>query len=429
MGKAPVRATHNITFLVVDTPFDYNILFGRPGIRQFRAIPSTFHNRINFPTIHGVGQEVGNIVEAWKCYTMSTRRMSAPGLPLETTRGGPPVLPHGGIFMIRNSVQKPPPSGAPKSLGPSRIMELEDFKVIPPITTAPSQKKKFGLESKLEPKEAIKEISIDPTDLEKKVRIGTEMKSEVEINLIASLEANADVFAWKTDDLTGIDPRVAVHRLNMDPKITHIHQKKKDFRAVEDAIIKAEVDRLLKAGHIREVRYSNWICNVVLVQKPGGKWRMCNDFTRLNKYCPKDPYPLPRIDQLVDSTAGCALLSFMDAYQGFYQIRMAKEDIERTSFFTAGAVYCFVVMPFGLKNAGATYQRLVNKMFAEEIGKTMEVYVDDMLVKSKTEEEHIAHLNILAPSVGRELILSLVILFCIPDTYLSDCPPTVGHFR
>ena len=120
---------------------------------------------------------------------------------------------------------------------------------------------------------------------------------------------------------------------------------------------------------------------------------MCNDFTRLNKYCPKDPYPLPRIDQLVDSTAGCALLSFMDAYQGFYQIRMAKEDIERTAFFAAGAVYCFVVMPFGLKNAGATYQRLVNKMFAEEIGKTMEVYVDDMLVKSKTEEDHIAHLS------------------------------------
>ncbi len=80
------------------------------------------------------------------------------------------------------------------------------------------------------------------------------MKVEVEINLIACLKSNADVFAWKTDDLTGIDPRVAVHRLNMDPKITHIHQKKKDFGAVEDAIIKAEVDRLLKAGHIREVR-------------------------------------------------------------------------------------------------------------------------------------------------------------------------------
>ena len=88
-------------------------------------------------------------------------------------------------------------------------------------------------------------------------------------------------------------------------------------------VIKAEVNRLLEAGHIRELRYSDWICNVVLVEKSPGKWRMCNDFTDLNRFCPKDPYPLPRIDQLVDSTAGCALLSFMDAFQGFYQIRMS----------------------------------------------------------------------------------------------------------
>lgn len=120
---------------------------------------------------------------------------------------------------------------------------------------------------------------------------------------------------------------------------------------------------------------------------------MGNDFTRLNKFCPKDPYPLPRIDQLVDSTAGCALLSFMDAYQGFYQIRMAQEDIKKTAFFATGGVYCFKVMPFGLKNAGATYQRLINKMFKHKFGKTMEVYVDDMLVKSRTEEEHIEHLS------------------------------------
>ena len=83
----------------------------------------------------------------------------------------------------------------------------------------------------------------------------------------------------------------------------------------------------------------------------------------------------------------------MDAYQGLYQIQMAQEDIKKTAFFAVGGVYCFKVIPFGLKNVGATYQRLVNLMFKEEIGKTMEVYVDDMLVKSKTEEQHIEHLN------------------------------------
>ncbi|KAL0461342.1 UNVERIFIED_CONTAM: Polyprotein P3 [Sesamum latifolium] len=125
----------------------------------------------------------------------------------------------------------------------------------------------------------------------------------------------------------------------------------------KNLIIHQEVERLLKAGHIREVRYPDWIANVVLVPKPGGKWHMCVDFTDLNKACPKDLYPLPRIDQLVDSTAGCERLSMLDAYQGYNQIKLAKEDHEKTSFITERGLYCYNVIPFGLKNAGATYQR------------------------------------------------------------------------
>ncbi|KAL2240234.1 UNVERIFIED_CONTAM: Retrovirus-related Pol polyprotein from transposon [Sesamum indicum] len=120
---------------------------------------------------------------------------------------------------------------------------------------------------------------------------------------------------------------------------------------------------------------------------------MCTDYTDLNKACPKDPYPLPRIDLLVDSTAGCALFSMMDAYQGYHQIFMAKGDAEKTAFVTEKEVYCYDVMPFGLKNAGATYQRLVNRMFKDHIGSTMEVYVDDMLVKSKKEDDHLTNLR------------------------------------
>ncbi|KAL2230455.1 UNVERIFIED_CONTAM: Transposon Ty3-G Gag-Pol polyprotein [Sesamum indicum] len=109
---------------------------------------------------------------------------------------------------------------------------------------------------------------------------------------------------------------------------------------------------------------------------------MCTDFTDLNKACPKDPYPLPRIDQLVDAIAGYELFSMMDAYQGYHQISMAREDRNKTSFVTEQCIFCYNVMPFGLKNADATYQRLVNKMFKHQIGVTMEVYVDDMLIKS-----------------------------------------------
>ena len=117
------------------------------------------------------------------------------------------------------------------------------------------------------------------------------------------------------------------------------------------------------------------------------------DFTDLNKAYLKDSFPLPKIDQLVDATLGHVLLSFMDAYPGYNQIPMHIPDQEHISFITDHGLYCYKVMPFGLKIAGATYQRLVNMMFKEKIGKTMEVYVDDMLVKSKTTIDHVAHLS------------------------------------
>ena len=117
------------------------------------------------------------------------------------------------------------------------------------------------------------------------------------------------------------------------------------------------------------------------------------DFTDLNKACPKDSFPLPRIDQLVESTAEHKLLTFMNAFSGYNQIKMAEEDQEKTAFITSQGLYCYKVMPFGLKNVGETYQRLVNRMFREQIGRNMEVYVDDMLVKSKEELTHLDHLK------------------------------------
>ena len=106
------------------------------------------------------------------------------------------------------------------------------------------------------------------------------------------------------------------------------------------------------AKFIWEVYYPNWLANVVMVKKANGKWRMCVDFTDLNKACPKDSYPLPRIDQLVDSTVGHRLLSFMDAFSRYNQIRMDKVDQEKTSFVTSQGLFCYKMMPFGLKNAG-----------------------------------------------------------------------------
>ncbi|KAL2249927.1 UNVERIFIED_CONTAM: Retrovirus-related Pol polyprotein from transposon [Sesamum indicum] len=220
-----------------------------------------------------------------------------------------------------------------------------------------------------------------------------EMTMEMETMIIDFLWSNNDLFSWSPSDFQGIDPEVIVHRFNIDSQVKPVKQKKRVFGVERNKIIEEEVNKLLQAGFVREIQYTTWLSNVVIVPKAAGKWRMRTDYTDLNKACPKDPYPLPRIDLLVDSTAGCALLSMMDAYQGYHQIFMAKEDAEKTTFVTQKGVYCYNVMPFGLKNAGATYQRLVNRMFKDHIGSTMEMYVDDMLVKSKQECDHLSNLR------------------------------------
>lgn len=120
---------------------------------------------------------------------------------------------------------------------------------------------------------------------------------------------------------------------------------------------------------------------------------MCIDFRDLNRACPKHHYPLPRIDQLVDSTSGCELLSMMDAYQGYHQIKMHPEDIPKTAFRVFCGIFSFASMPFGLKNAGAIYQRMMDSIFKEQIGRNMTIYVDDMLVKSRKVVNHEADLQ------------------------------------
>ena len=147
---------------------------------------------------------------------------------------------------------------------------------------------------------------------------------------------------------------------------------------------------------------------------------MCVDFTDLNKACPKNSYPLPQIDQLVDSTTGYKLLSSMDAFSGYNQIQMIEGDQEKTAFITSKGFFCYKVMPFGLKNAGATYQRLVNKMFHDQIGRNVEVYVDDMLVKSKKDEDHLADLTETFQALRRYNMKLVSLKVLIPINWLIN---------
>ena len=157
--------------------------------------------------------------------------------------------------------------------------------------------------------------------------------------------------------------------------------------------IKEEVQKQLEAGFLSMINYPPWIANIVPIPKKDGKVRMCVDYRDLNRESPKDDFPLPHINVLVDNTAQSSVFSFMDGFSGYNQIKMALEDMDKTAFTTPWGTFCYRVMPFGLKNAGATYQQAMVTLFHDMIHKEVEVYVDDMIAKSQTEEEHLVHLK------------------------------------
>ena len=149
------------------------------------------------------------------------------------------------------------------------------------------------------------------------MKIGTVLPTSEKEKMISFLRANQDVFAWKHEDMLGIDRKIIQHCLNINPKYKPIQQKRRVFAPERNKAVTEEVEKLLEANFIKEVFYLDWLANVVMVKKSNGKWRMCIDFTNLNKACPNDSFSLPRINQLVDSTARHRLLSFIDAFFGY----------------------------------------------------------------------------------------------------------------
>jgi len=182
----------------------------------------------------------------------------------------------------------------------------------------------------------------------------------------AVISRHLDAFAWTAADMSGIDPDFVCHRLTMDAKVRRVRQRRRKFNEERCLVVKEVTQKLLSAEHIREIQYPEWLANVVLVKKANGKWRMCVDLTNLKKACPKDSYPLPNIDALVDNASSCKMLSFLDAFSGNNQIRMHPRDESKTAFMTETCSYYYKVMPFGLKNAGATYERLMDKVLCWE---------------------------------------------------------------
>ncbi|XP_072064460.1 uncharacterized protein [Arachis hypogaea] len=213
-----------------------------------------------------------------------------------------------------------------------------------------------------EPEGDMEKLQIGPTK-DEYTFINRNLPYDLKEEVSQLLKQNRDLFTFTPADMPGINPDLMSHRLAVDPKAKPVAQRRRKMSSDRAAEVKKQVKALLEANFIRELPYTTWLANVVLVKKSNGKWQMCVDYTDLNKACPKDAFPLPNIDGLVDAASGHRYLSFMDAYFGYNQIPMHRPDEEKTAFITPDGTYCYIVMPFGLKNAGATYQRLVNKIF------------------------------------------------------------------
>ena len=201
------------------------------------------------------------------------------------------------------------------------------------------------------------------------------------------------MFAWNAYKALGVDPSFICHHLNVNPSVTPKRQPPQRSSKYHSNVVRDELMKLKQVGAIKEVFYPKWLANTVVVKKKSGKWWVCVDFTDLNKACPKYSFSLPRIDQLFDAMIGHPRMSFLNALQGYHQIPLALDNQEKIAFVTPTRDYHYKVMYFGLKNAGSTYQMMITRMFEPQLGKNIEVYIDDMVVKSKVVFEHVGDLR------------------------------------
>jgi hypothetical protein len=241
----------------------------------------------------------------------------------------------------------------------------------------------------------LEEVDIGPGDKPRPTFISKKLNPELREAMILLLKEYAECFAWDYTEMPGLDRSIVEHGLPLKLGFRPFQQRARQIKAEVLEEVKEEVEKMIEAGFIRTCRYAEWISSVVPVQKKDGRWRVCVDFRDLNRATSKDEYPMPVAEILINAAAGHKMLSFMDGNAGYNQFFMAPEDIHKTAFRVPGAVGLFeyVVMTFGLKNTGATYQRAMNYMFHDLIGKLVEIYIDDVVVKSASAEGHLGDLQ------------------------------------
>ena len=230
------------------------------------------------------------------------------------------------------------------------------------IKALPLTPEKLEDERKNPPKK-LKKINLGE-DKEERVTLITEgLAKDFEKDLISLLKEYQDTFAWSYKDMPGLSTRLITHKLAIDLTFKLIKQVARNFSSIIQLQIKKEIEKLLDARFIKPCMHSVWLANVVPVRKKNGQIRVCVDFRDLNKACPKDDFPLPNLDMLIETTANHEMFSFMDGFSGYNQIKMDPQDAEMTAFRTPFSNFYHIVMPFGFKNAGATYQRAMTVIF------------------------------------------------------------------
>ena len=248
---------------------------------------------------------------------------------------------------------------------------------------------------KVEVQDPLIKVNLGNEEEKKVMYISSHLTQEQFDEVLVVVKRFKDCFAWDYTELPSLDRTLVEHRLPI--KKEHIPHQQPPRKMVNEVILKVkeEIERLLQAGFIRPSSYVEWLSNIVSVLKKNGKLCVCIDFRNLNTATPKDKYPMPIIDVLVDGVARHKLLSFMNGHLGYNQIFIAEEDVHKIAFRCPGSIGTFewVVMPFGLKNAGVTYQRAMNFIFHDMIGKFMEVYIDDVVVKSQDFNTYLKNLE------------------------------------
>ncbi|XP_074365798.1 uncharacterized protein LOC141706838 [Apium graveolens] len=305
-GVAPRQVSYVMKFYVISVASAYNMILGRPTITKLRAIPSTIHLKLKFPTPGGIRELRGDRGASGKCYgqalvmaeTDPENRKKAMALPKGQSR-----KKHREHFSkrLKLDVNVIEDSGYSVTNTDARIQKFVEIKE----------------KTKVEPAAQTVEIELDPGNPTRKLKIGKGLETSFQEELFLLLREYADVFAWAPEDMPGIDQFMAMHSLDVDLRKRPIKQKRRNFTPERQQAIDEEIEKLRRADIICEIKYPDWLANVVLVKKPNGKWRMCVDYTSLNAACPKDSYPLLNIDQLIDATSGHTMLSFMDAFLGY----------------------------------------------------------------------------------------------------------------